>query len=78
MNLPTDESTSRLCLWMGEQIPCSEMLEKLKPFLWAIGIVGLILLIFYVICMWKVFVKAGKPGWAAIIPIYNMVFIINL
>jgi hypothetical protein len=22
--------------------------------------------------MWKVFEKAGQPGWAAIIPIYNM------
>ncbi len=22
--------------------------------------------------MWKVFVKAGQPGWAAIIPIYNL------
>jgi len=21
--------------------------------------------------MWKVFVKAGQPGWAAIIPVYN-------
>ena len=26
--------------------------------------------------MWKVFEKAGKPGWAAIIPFYNM-FILN-
>jgi hypothetical protein len=24
-----------------------------------------------IIGMWKVFVKAGKPGWAAIVPIYN-------
>lgn len=24
-----------------------------------------------VIAMWKVFTKAGKPGWAAIVPIYN-------
>lgn len=23
--------------------------------------------------MWKVFTKAGKPGWAAIIPIYNYI-----
>src|SRR6266566_1470050 len=23
--------------------------------------------------MWKVFTKAGEPGWAAIIPIYNYV-----
>lgn len=22
--------------------------------------------------MWKVFLKAGQPGWAAIIPIYNV------
>ena len=22
--------------------------------------------------MWKVFVKAGKPGWAALIPFYNV------
>ena len=22
--------------------------------------------------IWKVFVKAGKPGWAAIVPVYNM------
>ena len=24
-----------------------------------------------IIAMWKVFTKAGKPGWAAIVPIYN-------
>ena len=23
--------------------------------------------------MWKIFEKAGKPGWAAIIPIYNFI-----
>jgi hypothetical protein len=27
---------------------------------------------FYIFCMWKIFVKAGKPGWAAIIPFYNI------
>ena len=24
------------------------------------------------VAMWKVFVKAGKPGWACIVPFYNM------
>lgn len=28
--------------------------------------------VFMIICMWKVFQKAGKPGWASIIPIYNI------
>ena len=26
---------------------------------------------FTTLCMWKVFAKAGKPGWASIIPIYR-------
>lgn len=27
---------------------------------------------------WKVFVKAGKPGWAAIIPIYNLIVLLQV
>jgi len=28
--------------------------------------------------MWKVFVKAGKPGWAAIVPIYNVIVLLEV
>jgi len=28
--------------------------------------------------MWKVFTKAGKPGWAAIIPIYNYIVLCEI
>ena len=35
-------------------------------------IICLVISVFLLICMWKVYVKAGKPGWAAIIPIYNI------
>lgn len=28
--------------------------------------------------MWKTFTKAGKPGWASIIPIYNIVVLIEI
>ena len=34
-------------------------------------IVCLIVAVAALIGMWKVFVKAGEPGWAAIVPIYN-------
>lgn len=41
-----------------------------------LGIFGIILyvafLVFAVVVMWKTFTKAGQPGWAAIIPIYNI------
>lgn len=36
-----------------------------------IGIV-LAIMVFLIAAMWKVFTKAGQPGWAAIIPIYNI------
>jgi hypothetical protein len=35
-------------------------------------VIGLVVLAVVVIGMWKVFEKAGQPGWAAIIPIYNV------
>ena len=38
----------------------------------AIVTCSLILAIFQIAAMWKVFTKARQPGWAAIIPIYNM------
>lgn len=28
--------------------------------------------------MWKIFVKAGKPGWAAIVPIYNIIVLLEI
>lgn len=28
--------------------------------------------------MWKVFTKAGKPGWASLIPIYNIVVMLEI
>ena len=28
--------------------------------------------------VWKVFVKAGQPGWAAIIPIYNLIVLLQV
>lgn len=35
-------------------------------------LIGLAVTIFILIAWWKIFVKAGKPGWAAIVPFYNM------
>ena len=32
----------------------------------------LVIVVFLIAAQWKVFVKAGQPGWAAIIPIYNI------
>lgn len=44
----------------------------------AIMIVYLGILIVALVGMWKVFEKAGKPGWGAIIPIYNIVLLLEI
>jgi hypothetical protein len=35
-------------------------------------VVWLVLTVIAVLGMWKVFEKAGEPGWGAIVPIYNL------
>ncbi len=35
-------------------------------------VIWLAVLVLIIVTFWKLFVKAGHPGWAAIIPIYNL------
>ena len=51
----------------------------------AIGLIGaafaLVLVAIFgvmIASMWKVFRKAGQPGWAAIMPIYNLVVLLRI
>ena len=37
-----------------------------------IGLIYLAVIVLVIAGFWKVFVKAGQPGWAAIVPIYNL------
>lgn len=41
-------------------------------------IIELALILFMVVTMWKIFTKAGKPGWACLIPFYNIVVLLNI
>jgi hypothetical protein len=34
--------------------------------------------IFSIVCLWKIFEKAGKPGWACLVPIYNIVVLLEI
>lgn len=43
-----------------------------------IGLIYLAILIAVIAGFWKVFTKAGKPGWAAIVPIYNLVVLLEI
>lgn len=38
----------------------------------------LALVVIFIASAWKVFTKAGQPGWAAIIPIYNVIVLLQI
>ena len=44
-------------------------------FFWVIYMAVIIL---YIVAMWKIYTKAGKPGWAAIIPFYNIYVLLEI
>ncbi len=43
-----------------------------------VSIIYLAIIILIIASFWMVFSKAGKPGWAAIIPIYNIIVMLQI
>ncbi len=42
------------------------------------GLFLLALMILSLVVMWRVFVKAGKPGWGSLVPIYNTYLLLKI
>ena len=42
------------------------------------GIFYLAFIVVLIVAMWKTFEKAGKPGWASLIPIYNTIVMLEI
>lgn len=43
-----------------------------------VGIIAIAFLVFYYVCLWKLFKKAGKNGWEAIIPFYSTYVLVEI
>ena len=46
----------------------------IMSFLWIILAVS----VFLIVCHWVVYTKAGKPGWACIVPFYNYIVLLDI
>ena len=55
-----------------------EAVKGLMGFLAAYGLFIFLVCTFIIVCQWLVFKKAGKPGWAALIPIYNFIVLLQV
>jgi len=52
---------------------------NLNYFIMAVAIIFyLALIVLMLVSMWKIYTKAGKPGWAILIPIYNIIVLLEI
>lgn len=68
-------NAAAVCTVNGQTAACPEFLNIFGPLV-TIVVWALILLV--VVSMWKLYSKAGQPGWASIIPIYNVVVMLEI
>jgi hypothetical protein len=45
--------------------------EQLEAMLPAMIAIWAVLIVFFLIVYWRIYVKAGQPGWASLVPFYN-------
>lgn len=66
-------------LFEGGEIDFSQGGGEVNPvaLLIPLTIVFLLALVM-IVAMWKIFTKAGHPGWASIIPIYNLIILLQI
>jgi hypothetical protein len=41
-------------------------------------VIYIAIIVLMIVSMWKIFTKAGKPGWACLIPIYNILVLLEI
>lgn len=47
-------------------------------FMATFGIIIIAVLVFNIVARWKLYVKAGKPGWASLVPIYSTIILFEI
>lgn len=72
---PMLSTASAICKVNGKEVACPQFLYFLVP---AIPLIVIAVFVFVIITVWKIFTKAGQPGWASIVPVYNLVVLLQV
>ena len=76
---PIMNTASAICSVNGQQIPCDDQLSgALGIGMGVFFLIMLVLVVLIIVGTWKVYKKAGEPGWACIIPIYNIIVLLQI
>jgi len=64
------------CIVNGKSVECPSWFSGTFSLIYSLLFWAIFILI--IVSMWIIFKKAGKPGWAAIIPIYNTIIMLQI
>lgn len=70
-----DEQQLEMMRQMQEQ---QQAAQPSGAFLAVMAVVYLAVFAVSIATMWKIFTKAGQPGWASIVPFYNIYILLNI
>lgn len=73
---PLFGAISNICTVNGQTVRCGDVVSGFSLLMFYLIFIALA--VFMIVSMWIIFKKAGKPGWAAIIPIYNNVVMLQI
>jgi len=75
---PAANLAKAVCTVSGQTTACPEI----PGFMVGFGILALLIVflpvLLIVISEWKIFKKAGQPGWACIVPVYNYIVMLDI
>jgi hypothetical protein len=71
------------CSINGKMVPCDSLpmnniFGGLMAFLGIFFFIMIILGVLMLVSQWKIYKKAGKPGWAVLVPIYNIIVLLEI
>lgn len=72
---PVYNTASAVCLVNGVETACGPWLTTLGI---GLPVIMFLAIAFLIVTSWKLYTKAGQPGWASIIPIYNIVVMLQI
>jgi hypothetical protein len=64
--------------WVDNRSVAEAVGAYFLPIVVAVLMALLALLLIFVIGGWKVFAKAGQPGWAVLVPVYNVYILLQI
>ena len=62
----------------GSSSGATGLTGAIAAFIGVVWIIAMGMCVLQIIAMWKIFTKANKPGWASIVPIYNIYTLLQI